>query len=141
MPGCVLRVDATTKAVEAFLASSKLSPSVVFIKGRPRVPGGKRLSTASGFNIVVSKASGASLSSQARDAVRFINRHGAELDRLRHLRGFRGATLDFGLWDASSESRPWPSYRLSAPLIEAAGRHSLEIHLSFYGSPEENGAA
>jgi hypothetical protein len=43
-------------------------------------------------------------------------------------------TLDFGLYDRSTENRPWPSYRLPAALIEVAGKHRIELVLSFYGA-------
>jgi hypothetical protein len=43
-------------------------------------------------------------------------------------------TLDFGLYYLASPARPWPSYRLPASLISLAGKHGIEIELSFYGS-------
>lgn len=49
-------------------------------------------------------------------------------------------TLDFGLYDRANEDGPWPSYRLPSALIEIAGRHGLEIELSFYGvGPDKTG--
>jgi hypothetical protein len=48
-------------------------------------------------------------------------------------------TLDFGLYDDSTENRPWASYRLPAALIEIAGKHRIEIILSFYGTKSGDG--
>jgi len=42
-------------------------------------------------------------------------------------------TLDFGVYYRATKERPWPSYRFPASLIELAGKHGIEIELSFYG--------
>ena len=42
--------------------------------------------------------------------------------------------LDFGLYDMATENHRWPSYRLPAELVRLAGRHGIEIDLSFYGA-------
>jgi hypothetical protein len=42
--------------------------------------------------------------------------------------------LDFGLYERASRDRPWPSYRLPADLVEVAGKHAIELELSFYGT-------
>jgi hypothetical protein len=41
--------------------------------------------------------------------------------------------LDFGLYDLATNDRPWPTYRLPLALVELAGKHHIEIELSFYG--------
>jgi hypothetical protein len=43
-------------------------------------------------------------------------------------------TLDFGIYDRATKEKPWPSYHLPAALVELAGKHGIEIELSFYGS-------
>lgn len=43
-------------------------------------------------------------------------------------------TLDFGVYYLDSEQRQWPSYHIPAALTELAGKHRIEIELSFYGS-------
>ncbi len=48
---------------------------------------------------------------------------------------FKSAMVDFGQHDLATEERPWPSYRLPAAFIEAAGELGLEVVLSFYGKP------
>src|SRR6266516_2619449 len=133
MPGCVLRIQSKTSKVEALVKASGLHPIVIHRKGYPRVPGSTNLSPRSGFNVDVSRADG-SVQKQARDAIRFLKRHAAGLGRLRRCKAFGGMTLDFGLYDRATEDRPCHSYRLPVPLIELAGKHGIEIELSFYGS-------
>ena len=132
MPGCVLHVQSATRDVEALVDASGLRPLVVYRKGEPRVPGVAIQNRTSGFNVDVSRADGG-IEKQARDAIRFLKRHDAGLRRLRLCKSFGGMTLDFGLYDRSTADRPWPSYRLPAALVQRAGKHGIEIELSFYG--------
>jgi hypothetical protein len=46
--------------------------------------------------------------------------------------------LDFAVYDRATVERPWPSYWLPATLIVLAGKHGIEIHLSFYGVQATN---
>ncbi len=132
MPGCVLRVQSATTKVEVLVEASGLRPIVVHRKGQPRFPGAAVKSRTSGFNVDVS-GSDDGIEEQARDAIRFLKRHDAGLRRLRLCKGFGSMTLDFGLYDRSTTERPWPSYRLPVALVQHAGRHGIEIELSFYG--------
>jgi hypothetical protein len=113
--------------------ASGLRPIIIHRKGQPRVPGGTRLSPSSGFNVDVSR-SDAGIERQARDAIRFLRRHHAGLRRLRRCKNFNGMTLDFGLYDRTTEQMPWPSYHVPATLVELAGKHGIDIVLSFYGA-------
>ena len=132
MPGCVLRVGSKTTEVELLIRASGLKPIAVFRRGQPRAPGSTHLNRQSGFNVAVSKADGA-LEKQAQDATRFLRRHAAGLSRLRRREKCRPMTLDFGVYYRATKERPWPSYRFPAALIELAGKHGIEIELSFYG--------
>ena len=89
------------------------------------------------FNVDVRRVDGI-LEKQVQDAVRFLKRHGRGLARLRRSKAFGGMTLDFGVYDRKSADKPWPTYRLPAPLIELAGNHGIEIELSFYGVEQKN---
>ena len=129
MPGCVLRVESKTTNVEPLLTTSGLQPIVVFRKRHPRAPGSTHLNRRSGFNVDVSRADG-DLDQQVRDAIGFLKRHAVGLSRLRREQRFGGMTLDFGVYTRTTEQRPWPSYRISASLIELAGKHGIEIELS-----------
>src|SRR6266498_2885677 len=133
MPGCVLRVQSATTKVEPLVEASEFRPIVVYRKGQPRVTGGNTVNPSSGFNVDVSRSDGG-IERQARDAVRFLKRHDSGLRRLRRCKAFKGMTLDFGLYDRATDERPWPSYRLPGVLIQLAGKHGIEIELSFYGS-------
>jgi hypothetical protein len=139
MPGCVLRIQSKTTKVEVLIKASGLQPTAIHRKGQPRVSGGTRVSLGSGFNVTVSSADG-TLEKQARDAIRFLKRHAGRLGSMRRCRTFGGMTLDFGLWNRATEDSPWPSYRLPATLIELAGKHRIEIALSFYGSESDKAA-
>jgi hypothetical protein len=132
MPGCVLRVQSATNQLDDLVEASGLTPIIVHRKGQPRVPGASSRSAASGFNVDVSGADDG-IDTQVGDAIRFLKRHDAGLRRLRRCKAFGGMTLDFGLYSRSTKERPWPSYRLPADLIQQAGKHRIEIELSFYG--------
>jgi hypothetical protein len=136
MPGCVLRIGSKTTKVEVLIETSGFQPLVIYRKGRPRVPGGTSVSLGSGFNVAVSNADG-TMEKQTRDAIRFLKRHAGRLELLRRCNNFGGMTLDFGLWNRAREDRSWASYRLPATLIELAGKHSIEIEISFYGSESD----
>ena len=140
MPGCVLRVESAIAQVERLVEASRLRPVSIYRKGQPRVPGARSLSRMSGYNVDVSHLAG--IKEQARDAIRFLKRHNADLHRLRRHKSYRGMTLDFGLYDRATKDRPWPTYRLPAELIELGGKLRIEIELSFYGvEPGEGGNA
>jgi hypothetical protein len=135
MPGCVLRIASKTSNVEALVKTSGFRPIVVYRKGLPRVPGGTSLHRVSGFNVDV--CGDGLIEQQASVAVGFLKHHARALARLRRDRRFGGMELDFGLYDCKTPSRPWPSYRLPAALIQLAGKHRIEIVLSFYSTPKE----
>lgn len=132
MPGCVLRVRSKTSRVEELVQASGLKAIVIHKKGQPRVPGASTLSRSSGFNVNVSNADGI-LERQTRDAVRFLKNHARGLARMRRCRAFGGMILDFGVYDRATDDQPWPSYRLPMSLVELAGKHGVELELSFYG--------
>jgi hypothetical protein len=135
VPGCVLRVSASKRNIEAFLSRAKsIKPYSVLFKGQPVIPGGSRLARETGLKILVSGADG-NLKREASDALRFLRRHAADLKLLNELLGPGHMQLDFGLWEISSEERPWPTFRLSSQLIIEAARYGCEIELSFYGPP------
>ena len=139
MPGCVLRVAGSSAAVRAFASRTSLPVIKVFIKGQPVVPGSAQVARRSGININVSSASGYQLSSQVRDAQRFIRRH---LRELRHLtRVFKRGTpvLDFGLLQSEAASLVLASYSFPASLIELAGSVGLGVMLSVYPSSDAAG--
>lgn len=130
----MLRVSGSTAKVRKFLATSSLQPIHVFWKGEPGVIRSRGPIKTSGFNLSLSRAEG--LPAQAAQAARFIRRHKDDLLLIKSL-GFSLATIDFGLYDQATEDRPWPSYRLSATLIQLAGELGCAMVLSFYGVPPD----
>jgi hypothetical protein len=135
MPGCILRVASKTAQVENLVRVSGFTPTAVYKKGQPKAPGSAVMSLTSGFNVVVSIAEG--LEPQVRDAVRFLTRHADAVERLQRDAAFDGMTLDFGLHDRASRDVPWPSYHLPGDLVALAGKHGVELTLSFYGPAPE----
>ena len=133
MASCVLRVGSKTKNVVALVKTSGLKPIAVFQRGQPVVAGSMHLCKQSGFNVLVAKAD-ATFEKQVQVATRFLKRHAAGLARLRRNKNFGGMMLDFGINVRASDERPAKYYRLSSALIESAGKHGIEIELSFYST-------
>jgi len=104
MPGCVLRIESKTSAVDDLVRVSGSTPCAVFRKGEPKVPGSTVMSRTSGFNVVVSDADG--IAAQARDASRFLTHHAQGLGRLRRHAAFVSMSLDFGLYYLASPEVP-----------------------------------
>lgn len=134
MPSCVLRVAGSTIKTKRLLRDSSLEPYSVYFRGEPGRPKSRGPVKTSGFNIVLSGSHGESIKKQAREALAFLRKHRADLLLLKSLK-FKVSVVDFGLFDLATEDRPWPSYRLPAAFIEAAGELGLEVRLSFYGIP------
>ena len=95
MPGCVLRVWGEDFDVDAFLSESPWEPTVVRRRGERRFGGAKVRS--SGFNVLVSDASGAEFERQLEDAERFLADHAPEFERLAATGGADEPWLDFGI--------------------------------------------
>ncbi len=134
MPSCILRVSGSTAKVRKFLAGSSIQPVRIFWKGEPSILKSRGPVKISGFNIELSGADG--LPAQATQAAKFIRKHKNDILLIKNL-GFSLSTIDFGLYDLSTEDRPWPSYRLPAAIIQLAGELGCNIELSFYGAPSE----
>lgn len=134
MPSCILRVSGSTAKVRKFLAASSIEPSRVFWRGDPGFPKSRGPITRSGFNIELSAANG--LEAQAAQAAAFIRKNKADFILLNGL-GFARVTIDFGLYDESTEDRPWPCYRLPTSIVKLAGEIGGSIELSFYGFPPD----
>ena len=128
MPGCVLRFTGSKEKIKKFLSSSSFKPDVVYFKGQRK--SAKLVWKSSGFNLTLSGSEG--LQKQAAGATKFIKKNKSEFDRMKDF-GFKNATIDFGLYDTSTDNYPWPTYRLPKNIIMLAAEYSFEIELSFYG--------
>ena len=111
-----------------------MKPYSVFIKGQPVTPASSRLAKTTGFSSLVSRANG-DLPAKCRDATRFLQTHAADFAVLNSVLNAGQVWFDFGLWDISSESRPWPSFFLPHRLVALAGGVGVALKLSFYGPP------
>jgi hypothetical protein len=111
-----------------------MKPYAIFVKGQPVTPASSRLAKITGFNALVSRADG-DLPAQCRDATRFLRVHADDFAFLHRYLGAGHISLDFGLWDTSTEDRPWPTFFLPHALVAAVGRFGISLELSFYGPP------
>jgi hypothetical protein len=135
MPDCILRVSTPRAKLKACLSGlATMKPCSIFVKGQPVTPASSRLARHSGFNALVSRADG-DLPAQCLDATRFLRVHAEDLTLLHRSLGAGHMRLDFGLWDTSSEDRPWPTFFLPHTLVSAAGTFGITLELSFYGPP------
>ena len=134
MPSCVLRVAGSTVKIKRFLRECSLEPSKVYLRGDPGFPTSRGPVKTSGFNISLSGSHGDSIEKQAREALVFFRKHREDLLLMKSMK-FKASVVDFGLHDLATEERPWPSYRLPAIFVEAAGELGLGVVLSFYGAP------
>ena len=128
MPGCVLRVAGSKEKIRKFLASSSFKPEAVYFKGERK--SAKSVWKSSGFNLMLSGSEG--IQKQAAGAARFIKLNKNEFERMKDF-GFKTATIDFGLYDTSTDKYPWPTYHLSKNIIVLAAAYCFEIELSIYG--------
>lgn len=137
MPGCVLRASGATFKVDQFLEESSLSPCAVFRKGEKEYQASKTRIKRSGFNVVVSKASGDKVEKQFKDAIAFLKRNKEEVKRLKETAGVETVVIDFGVdLRVGYDDCFWPGSRLPEELIRAAGNLGLDIDFSF--SPDVN---
>ena len=134
MPGCILRVAGSTEKVKRFLRQSHIEPCKVYWRGEPGFPKSRGPNKVSGFNISLSGSNGESIEKHAQQAIAYLRKHHEEMALIKSL-GFKRTSIDFGLYDLSTEERPWPSYRLPSSLVQLAGELGFEIVLSFYGAP------
>lgn len=111
-----------------------MKPYSNFVKGRPVTPASSRLAKTTGFSALVSRANG-DLPAQCRDATRFLQMHASDFAFLNSVLKVEQIWLYFGLWDISSEDRPWPTFFLPHKLIALAGSFGVALELSFYGPP------
>lgn len=134
MPECILRVTGSKDKIRKFLAESTLDPVKIYFRGEPGIVKSRGPNKTSGFNISLSESTGTSIKRQTNQVIKFIESHRSDFDRLNAFR-FKSSTLDFGLYDLSTDDYPWPSYRISKKLLILAAEFGLEIELSFYGKP------
>ena len=129
----MLRASGTEFNVDQFLRASSFSPNRIFRKGEKKFPTTKTINEFSGFNLVVSEASGDDIEQQFKEAIVFLNRYETDLKNLKQASGLEDITLDFGVnLRIGYDDCYWPSIRLPKELVSATGKLELEIEFSFY---------
>ncbi len=126
MPGCILRVTGASFEVDAFLASTSLSPYHVWRAGEAGMR--NHIHKESGFKVDVSAVDG-ELPGQIKDALAFLRRHQTDLAHLAHFPGVDDKRLDFG-W-ARREVVVQSDY-LPPELLFEAGMLGIGIEVSLY---------
>lgn len=129
---CILRVGGTSFDVDRFLKRSDLVPTRVFRRNEPvsrSSPRGRKY-RYSGFNVRVSGAEHLDLSTQVRDALRFLRRHARELRRLARSPGLESATLDFGV--SLEDGLIGGTFLFPKALVELAGQCGLQLEVTVW---------
>lgn len=133
MPGCVLRASGADFKVEQFLKESALSPSAVFKKGERKYRSSRSRNRWPGCNIVVSEAGGDEIELQFKDAIAFVKKHKAEINKLSDAFGAESISLDFGVdLRVGYDESFWPQVHIPKEIIRLAGALGIEIVISFY---------
>lgn len=128
MPGCVLRVSGDRFLPHEFLARSSFNACNVFLIGEPR--GSGSVWSTSGFTVEVSAASGDELEQQVADAIVFLQRSRAELNRLTDVDDLEDVRLDFGV---NRKSVFVQSSYFPQELLTLAGELKVGIEITIYG--------
>src|SRR5687768_3574850 len=98
--GCVLRAQGKKFDLDRYLRrKSSLTPVAVHRRGAPRFstqPAGKK-NAMSSLSVDVSRRDFSDFKGQIRDAIRFLEKRRAAIDRLRRFTGVETVGLDFGV--------------------------------------------
>ena len=133
MSGCVLRVYGKNFAVTQFLKDSGFKPHIIRQRGELKTVGGKIKNKDSGFNVIVSNASGERIEKQFKDALSFLKKHNAEFERLKQFAGVEFTCLDFGInLRIGYDDSFWPALRVPTTLMQMAGNLGLDLEFSLY---------
>lgn len=129
---CILRAGGTDFDVDAFVATSALTPHSIWRRGEPRSPhanpDGERHDT-SGLRILVSKAEFSDLGQQIADAIEYLRQHQDAIRALSSKDGVASATLDFG---AEVSPPGWSSFTFPPELLSLTGAVGVAVCLSVY---------
>lgn len=128
MPGCVLRASGDRFQPHEFLNRSSFEACNVFRLGEPRWS--TSVWSTSGFTVEVSAASGDELEKQIADAIEFLHRYRAELNRLADVEELEDLRLDFGV---NRKSVFVQTSYFPPELLLLAGDLKVGIEISIYG--------
>jgi hypothetical protein len=135
MPGCYFKVAGTRFDPDAFLATTALNPYNIWHSGEPVAkvgPRSNRIHEWSGFVCNVSDVDG-DLSLQIEDAVKFLDKHKADLVKLAVDPTVEDCRLDFGFdCRVGQEDVVVQGEWLPVELLKLAGDLKVNIALSIY---------
>lgn len=134
---CILRAGGVNFDVEAFIAGTWLVIDSSWRKGEQRLSRSKtpdKVNASSGVCIVASLADFAELARQIEDAILFLGRNLASVQRLSSFSGVEGVVLDFG---AEIHPSAWASFTFPVELLRLAGEAGVAVSLSIYPAEEE----
>ncbi len=130
--GCVLRVSGKNFDVDKFLKKTKQKICKVYYRGMPifkSKPAGEKY-RESGINFTVSKADFSNLKGQIKGAIKYLNKHNAELKQLSRCPDLDGEMLlDFGVEDRDTYTQ---ADLLPSELLKSAGCLNISISISRY---------
>ncbi len=136
----VLRASGPDFDVDAFVAECHWDINKVFHRGQPLLPktqpDGGKIERSSGLNVIVSDTGLHEFAKQVEDAIAFLTKNAAEVQRLVSFPGVAYVVLDFGIaWrDVVAQSDQFP-----AALVRLAGACGIALEVSHY--PVSNAGA
>ena len=129
---CYLRAKfSSKKAMDEFLAKTKLTIAREFRKGQPRFPKSKRnkfRSTIYGVNICAVDADWGDLKKQVSGAIRYLEKNGSEVRKLVRA-SQKGVTMDFALQDRNQYTQ---NDRFPARLLKVLSKFEVDLEVSYY---------
>ena len=131
---CILRAWGGDFEAQAFARGSSLPIYAAWPRGEPRRPGSSKLHVHSGLKADVSACDFDDLPGQIADALRFLQTHEAELQRLRTFPNVEGAQFDFAI----EERDVWvQSDTFPAELLRRMGELGIDLEVSRYAQAQE----
>lgn len=137
MPGCLLNASGADFDVDAFLKTSPWRDvAVVHHRGEPTGIKLRPVTKYSGFRIDISDPEEDQMEPQIRDATKFLQENGAELERLTAFPGIDEVELGIGLFWLEDTA----CYPLSLPpqFLLLAGKRGVSVTLYVYAASAED---
>ena len=129
---CVLHVSSSTNSFAEFLRSTRLPVYQSHEKGDTANQRRESVHEDFGFSCDVSERERTDFPGQVHDAMEFLRRHDAELQRLRQSPEVHDLRLDFPIESSLSEERLFQFEYIPPELIRHASQHGIGIEISFY---------
>lgn len=138
MPGCILHIEGSGFDPDSFLANSTFRAYKVWRRGErvaEKGPRANRIHKRSGFRCDVSEVEG-DLSRQIEDAVKFLQTHRREFERLLTIDVVDDCRLDFGYDCRLSDKIMMQGEYLPVEFLALVGQLQVAVALSLYPAME-----